>query len=103
MKAHVSLSGEIGIVALFQLSGGVEGEPQPLLIRLGCALRRVPGGARLDRVARFENVVAVVGIVLQQRAYRGDDALLCPGGQLLAQPGAAAATADQQAAADQLL
>ena len=103
MKPHVGLRGEVGIVALFQLQRSVESEPQTLFIRLGGALRRIPGGARLYRMTRFKNVVAIVGIVLQQCAYRRDDALLRPGGKRLAQPGAAAATANQHAAADQPL
>ncbi|BAN99010.1 hypothetical protein E05_42440 [Plautia stali symbiont] len=75
VEAQIRLRGQFGIVAVVHLYQRVKGIAQPLFIRLGGALRGVPGGAGLNRVARFKNIPAVVRIGGQQLANRLDDAL----------------------------
>lgn len=89
METHIRLRGEIRVIGL----RGLKAEHDFLFIGVGRAHRRMPGGAGLDGVAGFENIKAVIGVVIEQRFQRLDDVLLRPGLMLPAHKGSTPAAA----------
>ena len=89
MKADIRLRSDIRVAAL----RGVEAGPELLFVGFGCPHGRMPGGTGFDGVTGFEDVEAVVRVILHQGFERLDDVLLGPVVMLPAHKGAAAATA----------
>ncbi|MNC49124.1 hypothetical protein D3C75_982790 [compost metagenome] len=103
VKTHIRLRGQIRVVAFFEFHGGIKAGDEFLFVGGRGTLSGVPGGAGFYRMAGFQNVVAIVRIVLNQRFERLNNALLGPGLNFVTYKSPAAATANQNAFADQFL